>query len=212
MLLQQEKNSLSLQVEEKTKQLFEQSRMAQMGEMISMIAHQWRQPLGAISATAMELNMQIEFEKFDLKQEKEREECQTYFTNGLIEIDSYVQSLTNTIDDFRNFYKPNKESETIFLSEPINKALDIIKSSFSSDGIEVVQTCMSQKKIKLYSNELMQVVLNILKNAQDNFKEKGIKDPKIFISCIDSEDGIMLDICDNGDGIPEDVLPKIFDP
>ena len=199
---------------EQQKQLLAQSRMAQMGEMISMIAHQWRQPLGAISSTAIDLNMQIEFENFDLEKERGRKECQSYFTNGLGEIDGFVQNLTNTIDDFRNFYQPNKESSSVYFIEPISKALNIIKASFLSDGIEIVQTCVTcDKKVKIHSNELMQVILNILKNSQDNFKEQGTKNPKIIITCKCSiEDKIILEICDNGGGISEDILPKIFDP
>ena len=198
----------------KDEQLIQQSRLAQMGEMISMIAHQWRQPLGAISSTAIDLNMQIEFENFDLEKERGRKECQSYFTNGLGEIDGFVQNLTNTIDDFRNFYQPNKESSSVYFIEPISKALNIIKASFLSDGIEIVQTCVTcDKKVKIHSNELMQVILNILKNSQDNFKEQGTKNPKIIITCKCSiEDEIILEICDNGGGIPDDVLPNIFNP
>jgi len=204
--------------------LIQQSKLAQMGEMISMIAHQWRQPLGAISSTSIDLSMKIELEMFNLKEEKGRKECQAYFNNGLQEIDGFVQNLTNTIDDFRNFYKPNKQTEITSLCKPVNKAINIIKASFTSESIEIIEifcfTCQN-KKVKLYTSEMMQVILNIFKNSQDNFKEKALKDgashkiknPKITISCkCTSDDKIILDICDNGGGIDEDILPKIFDP
>jgi C4-dicarboxylate-specific signal transduction histidine kinase len=123
-----------------------------------------------------------------------------------------VQNLTTTIDDFRNFYKPNKESDFILLHEPIHKALSIIRGALASDSIEIVEKCTSKNKVKLYSNEIMQVILNILKNAQDNFKEKATKNPKISISCRDSDDKVIIEICDNGGGIAEDILPKIFNP
>ena len=200
------------QQKKQEEQLLAQSRMAQMGEMISMIAHQWRQPLGAISSTAIDLNMQIEFENFDLEKERGRQECQTYLTNGLEEIDGFVQNLTNTIDDFRNFYKPNKERDTVLINEIVSKALNIIKPSCISDGIEIVDINKSKNLIIAYSNELMQVILNILKNAEDNFKEKAVSDPKIFITSTDKDNKVILEINDNGGGISEDILPKIFDP
>ena len=202
------------QAEEK---LIHHMKHAQMGEMIAMIAHQWRQPLSAISSTSIDLKMQIELEIFDLTQDKGREECQAYFSNALNDVNGYVQSLTSTIDDFRNFYKPDKQTELVSFYEPVSKAINIIKGSFISDGIEIIElrtTCIAcNMKTKIYTNEMMQVILNILTNSQDNFIEKEIKDPKITITCqCGSDDKIAIEICDNGGGIPEDILPKIFDP
>ncbi|QOY55839.1 sensor histidine kinase [Candidatus Sulfurimonas marisnigri] len=202
-------------VKQKDEQLLQHVRLAQMGEMISMIAHQWRQPLGAISATSINLRMRIMLEAFDLNKEEGRKECQAYFTDGLKDIEIFTQSLTTTIDDFKNFYKPNKQADLVSFYEPVSKALNIIRGSLISDGIEIVEPCITcnNKRAKIYTNELMQVILNILKNAQDNFKEKKIKDPEITITCkCDSDDKIILDICDNGGGIPEEIIDKIFDP
>ena len=196
--------------------IFQQSKMAQMGEMISMIAHQWRQPLGAISSTSIDLSMQIEFEKYDLKKEDEREDFQTYINDGLNDINKLVQSLTTTIDDFRNFYRPNKEANIVYLTEPINRALDIMKGPLNSDGIKIVELCTKcDKKIKMFNNEMIQVILNILKNAQDNFKEKNISDPKITIKCscdTVGSDAFILEILDNGGGISNDIIGSIFNP
>ena len=197
---------------EKDQKIQEQSKMAQMGEMISMIAHQWRQPLGAISSTSIDLNTKIELETFDLEGAKGREECQTYFSNGLKNIDEFVKNLTTTIDDFRNFYSPNKEADIALVYEIINKALNIIRDSLASDNIETVEKYICYEKAKIYSNEIMQVILNIMKNSQDNFKEKMIKNPRISITCKDAEDKVAVEICDNGGGIPENILPNIFDP
>ena len=194
--------------EEKNILMLQQSRMAQMGEMISMIAHQWRQPLGAISSTSIDLNMTIELDTFDLKEEKGREECQTYFNNGLKGIDKFVKSLTNTIDDFRNFYKPNKQSDTIKLEEVCKKSLAIIKTSLINNNINIIEDYCCDDKLNIYTNEMTQVVLNILKNSQDNFLEKDIKNPYIKITTKDK----VLSICDNGGGIPDDIMDKVFDP
>jgi len=193
-------------------QLRERARMAQMGEMISMIAHQWRQPLGAISSTSINLQVKMELGVFDLEHETGKVEFKAYMTDQLGKIDSFVKSLTNTIDDFRNFYKPNKKSKLVFVKEPLTKALGIVRASFESEGIEIIDSVGSTKKIKLHVNEIMQVVLNILKNAHDNFIEKKIKTPKIYLSCEDVENGVLIKIRDNGGGIPEDILEKIFDP
>ena len=200
------------EIQKQEQLMFQQTRMAQMGEMISMIAHQWRQPLGAISSTSIDLGMKIEFDTFDLEEEKAREECKSYFTESLKDIDKYVQNLSTTIDDFRNFYKPNKQSDIVLVHETISKALNIIRVSFISDNIEIVEKYICYEKAKIYSNEIMQVILNILKNSQDNFKEKGIKNPKITITCKDSNDKVVIEICDNGGGIPDGTMNNIFDP
>ena len=196
----------------KDQQLVQQSRMAQMGEMISMIAHQWRQPLGAIAASSIDLKMKIAFASFDLDKKESQEACTTYFDKQLTSIEEYVQGLTTTIDDFRNFYKPNKERKTISINEPIKKSLSIMAASAASNGVEITTEYESQKTLALFDSELMQVFLNILKNAQDNFKEKKILDAKITIKTEDTAEGVKVEICDNGGGIPEDIKTKIFDP
>jgi len=194
------------------KQLFAQSRLAQMGEMLSMIAHQWRQPLGAISTTASNLKLKLELDIFDLSTPEGIEEASQYFSEKLENIENFVQNLTTTIDDFRNFYKPNKQSVLVHIKDPFEKALKIIEASFLSDGIEIIKEHKSQKEIHLYQNEIMQVILNILKNSQDNFREQRTKEPKIYLSCQDTKDGINIQICDNGGGIHHSIIDKVFDP
>ncbi|MFT5661925.1 MAG: two-component system sensor kinase FixL [Sulfurimonas sp.] len=189
-------------------QMLQQSRLAQMGEMISMIAHQWRQPLGAISTTAANLSLKLEIDTFDLETKKSKEECSTYFLQRLANIESYIESLTNTIDDFRNFYKPNKERVFIKLDTILARSLNIIKSSLTNDGIEILYYSNDSQEIEMYDNEMMQVLLNILKNAQDNFLEKDVKYPKIIINVEDKK----ISITDNGKGIHEDIIGRIFDP
>ena len=190
------------------KQLFEQSRLAQMGEMISMIAHQWRQPLAAISATAIGLKFKMDLEAFDLDTKEGQDEQGLLFRESLTKIESYTQNLSTTIDDFRNFYKPNKKTVITNFESIVTKSLSIIQDSFISDEIELAFSYNSSEEMELHDNEMMQVVLNILKNAQDNFKEKQTKNPKITIST----DTKSLSVWDNGGGISENVLKQIFDP
>ena len=197
---------------DKDQKLVQQSRMAQMGEMISMIAHQWRQPLGAIAASSIDLKMKIAFASFDLDKKEGQEECTAYFDEQLSNIETYVQGLTTTIDDFRNFYKPNKEKKTMTINEPIEKSLSIIEAVAKASGVEIIKDFKSVKMGELYDSELMQVFLNIIKNAQDNFKEKEISNARIMITTMDIPEGVKVEICDNGGGIPEDIIKKIFDP
>ena len=213
--LQDLNKSLELKIKEeleknryKDQQILQQSRLAQMGEMISMIAHQWRQPLGAISTTAANLEMKIHLEAFDLNTKEGQEEQNKYFLEKLGNVEVFVENLTTTIDDFRNFYKPNKKSVIVRLDDIIIKSLNVIRASLIDENVEIVESFFCKNKMELYDNELMQVVLNILKNAQDNFIEKKILNPKITIKT----ENKTISICDNGGGIPQEILEKIFDP
>ncbi|NOR58681.1 MAG: hypothetical protein GQ474_09190 [Sulfurimonas sp.] len=178
--------------------MFEQSRLAQMGEMISMIAHQWRQPLASISSISSTLS-------FDVMMDNYKKE---FFAARLDSIADLSQHLSRTIDDFRNFYKPNKQKVALKLEKVISTSLNIIKSSLISENIEITEEYNSKDEIEVYESELSQVILNIFKNAQDNFKEKQTKDPYIKITT----ENRTISICDNGGGIPEDIIEKIFDP
>jgi signal transduction histidine kinase len=183
-----------------------------MGEMISMIAHQWRQPLGTISSTIINIQAKINMEKFDLDKKEDVIACQTFIEKKLENIDEYVQGLSTTIDDFRNFYNPNKERKVVSINEPIQKSLDIIKTSLHTKGISLQESYNSSKTFAMADGELMQVFLNILKNAQDNFKEKETPHPMISIKTFDIDNGVCAEISDNGGGISEEVKAKIFDP
>ncbi|MCH9812343.1 MAG: PAS domain-containing protein [Epsilonproteobacteria bacterium] len=201
------------ELKEKDRQLLQQSRLAQMGEMISMIAHQWRQPLSAIASTSIDLKLKMAMGDFDLARGEQRQECAIYLKSNLDKIDYYVKNLTTTIDDFRNFYKPNKKAVRVLISAPVKKALNIIRDAFEVSNIRIEEHYNCKQKVEIYENEMMQVILNLLKNAQDNFKEKRIKNPKIKISTMDLDNGkVRLEIFDNGGGIEEEVLQKIFDP
>lgn len=203
-----ESKLLQQEAEAKDKQLLMQSRMAQMGEMISMIAHQWRQPLSAISATAADLKVKLTLETFDLSVQTSQDEFNNYFISNLENIEEYTVNLSNTINDFRNFYKPNKDTQSIKLEDILNKALSIIESSMRSDNIEIITNSDCQQELELHDGELMHVFLNILKNTQDNFNERNIQNPRLIIDVKDTE----ISFTDNGGGISEDILEKIFDP
>ena len=212
-------NTLELKVKDaisdtrkKEKLLQEQSRLAQMGEMISMIAHQWRQPLSAISSSVMGIQSKLSIGKFDFNKEQDRVKFLKFLEKKHQNIGDYVKTLSDTIDDFRNFFKPDKIKEKVSFNEPIKRALKIVETSMSSKGIDIKCSFNTVNEVYMYQNELMQVILNILKNAEDNFQEKGIENPQIDIVTSSTPTGCKIEISDNGGGIPEDILPNIFDP
>ena len=221
MILMPDKKSILANVKDMTKEnkkkveqqkneqyLIQQSKMVQMGEMISMIAHQWRQPLSAISSTAIDLKLKLQLETFNFDTKDGIDEASSYFLNSLSDIENFIKNLTSTIDDFRNFYKPNKTAINISLKEITKKSLNIIKASLHSDNINIIENYTLDEKIDIYDGEMMQVILNIFQNSQDNFKEKNIENPYIKIKINKNK----ISICDNGGGIPEDILEYIFNP
>jgi len=203
-----EENRLKKEHQKQEQQMLQQSRLAQMGEMISMIAHQWRQPLGAIAATVLNMKLHFEFEHFNLETQKGRDECQLFLKEKFTNIEDYVKNLTTTIDDFRNFYKPNKKRVKSSLQEVVAKTLKIIRTSIETDNIEIVEVYNDEMPFEIYENEMMQVLLNIFNNAQDNFKENTRTHPQITITANEN----TLLICDNGGGISNEIIGKIFDP
>jgi len=200
------------QIKDKEKLLLEQSRLAQMGEMISMIAHQWRQPLGAISSAVFSVQTKLALGKFDLDKKEGVNQLLEFLEKKHGSINQYVEFLSATIDDFRNFFKPDKSKESIMVTIPIHRALQIVKSSLESKGIYLETNFDCNEAVDMYQNEMMQVILNILKNAEDNFMEKSIEKPKIVISTYLEDKNYVISLLDNGGGIPEDILKNIFDP
>lgn len=119
-----------------------------------------------------------------------------------------MQNLSSTINDFRDFYKPNKRSVNVSLEHVINKAMRIVQASLVNHNIQIIYDYNSDLIFELYDNEMMQVILNIIKNAQDNFIEKEIQEKIITIST----DKNSISISDNGGGINKDIIEKVFDP
>ena len=196
----------------KEKLLQQQTRLVQMGEMLSMIAHQWRQPLNAISSSIAIVQIKMAKNRFDLDKKEEREEFLNFLEEKHNSISNYTESLSETIDDFRNFFKPDKQKTKVSLTKPIIKALAIATPSILNKGIKINTSYGVDGEIEIYKNELMQVILNILKNAEDNFKEKEIKNGKIDISTYKEKGAYIIKICDNGGGVAPEIMPKIFDP
>ena len=186
----------------KDQQMLEQSRLAQMGEMLSMIAHQWRQPLAAITATTGSLSLHIELDTCNEK----------YIGEGIEKINTFTQHLSTTITDFRNFFKPDKQMMLTSLDEIVLGSLKIIRMTLEAQGIKIELLLEAKEEFHSYPNELKQVVLNILKNAQDVFSEKETKNPCITIKSVSLKDEFKLMINDNAGGISDENILYIFDP
>lgn len=197
---------------QKDQHILQQSRLAQMGEMISMIAHQWRQPLGSISAVVAGLKLKLLLNKFDLTSDEGREAHKLFTNESLHKIEEYVRFLTNTIDDFRNFFKPDKHQESVVTITLVNRTLEIIGKALEINGIHLTIEQHAHRKITTYANELTQVILNILKNAEDVIKERGVYHPQVTITTKEKDGYQIIEIEDNAGGIAPHILPHIFEP
>jgi len=193
--------SIRLTDEEKESQkeiLVHQSKLASMGEMIGNIAHQWRQPLTYLSYNFMTLK---EAEKQNVLESK-------YLHKKLDEATVQLEFMSQTIDDFKDFYAPKKEKELFTFYKATNEVLELMKQMFQQHKIEIVLEVREEKEIKNYKNEYKQVVLNLLSNAKDALVQKEIENPKIVI-LIDSK---SISISDNAGGIDRKIINRIFEP
>lgn len=181
--------------------LIQQSRLAAMGEMIGYIAHQWRQPLNALSILIA--NIRDEYEFHELTQESLDQSVKRAL--GLL------QGMSATIDDFRDFFKPNKEKSVFSLDLVVQDVLDILGSSLSHHNIEVTHAIAKGIRISGFPNELAQVVLNIVNNAKEAILSSGHRGGLIDIGAERDNDRVRLAVRNNGGCIPDDVLPSIFD-
>ena len=194
----------SAKAREKDKQMIQQSRFAALGEMIGNIAHQWRQPLSAINTTASGMQLQMELGL------SSNEDIKKSYSN----IMGYVDFLTQTIEDFRGFFKDDKEKIDFNITEIINKTLSIANVTYKDNYIELMVDFANKETLISHGmpSELSQVLLNILNNAKDAIITKEIEQRYVHIRYEQKNQFNTIYIQDNAGGIPEDILPKIFDP
>ncbi len=191
------------ELKQKDEMMIAQSRSAAMGEMISMIAHQWRQPISVISMSAN--NMLLDLELGNLNDEEVQQEAK--------DILEQTRYLSNTIDDFRDFFKPSKELEEVNIEELLENSLKMMSKSLENSSIVYKIDVAPTPKIKVYSRELVQVFINILKNAKEALVEnRKEEDREITVIIKESENSIIINMCNNGGRIEERNLSKIFDP
>lgn len=185
----------------KDRLLSQQQKMVSMGQMLENIAHQWRQPLSLITtnASAVKLKKQIN----DLDDE--------FLNNSLDSILNTSKYLSNTIDDFRYFFKPQKEKSDFYLEKCCAKTIDLINSNFLNYDIKIIYK-IENIKVCGYETELIQVLINILNNAKDALVTSNNSEKFIFIDIFKKEDKAIIEINDNAGGIDEKIIDKVFEP
>ncbi|MFT5836003.1 MAG: signal transduction histidine kinase [Sulfurimonas sp.] len=199
------KNSVNAALKQeraKDKILIEQSRLASMGEMIEQIAHQWRQPLNDLGL----LNQDLYF-KQQLGTMKEEDFIKTHES-----MDSSIKYMSDTIDDFRNYYKSNKDEEEYQLATAINRILTILRPTLEHFNIKMTLKLDEEIHVQNVKNELQQVILIIINNAKDAMISNETQDKKISIELKSDEKNAYIYIDDNGGGIPQQIKSKIYDP
>lgn len=183
--------------------MMSQSRHAAMNDMISMLAHQWRQPIAAISMGANNILIDIELENLDAEVLKKT-------SNDIL---TQTKELSQTINNFKNFFKPEKELEEISVEDIFKETFKIIGKSLDNNGIKVTQNFNTPYKMYTYSNELIQIFLNIITNAQEALLKNKAESKEINIEV--NEEGnktVVITICNNGESIDKDTIDKIFEP
>ena len=191
------------EIEKRQSILHQQSKMAAMGEMIGNIAHQWRQPLSTISASATGVLISKDLGVLE----------DSLLNDSLHKINKSAQYLSKTIDDFRNFFNPEKIKNKFLLKDTMKITSELVSAQFNSQNIEIIEN-IEDIEINSYENELIQALINILNNAKDALKSKEQKLDKklIFIDIYKSKKELVIKIKDNAGGILDENINKIFNP
>ena len=180
----------------------QQSKLAQMGEMVNMIAHQWRQPLNAVSAASIKLSMQDEM---DLLTSEKLQETTAF-------IGEMVQEMSKTIDDFMNFTKPTDTKEPVLFHEIVDDIMHLMKAQLKNHNIEFIQEIDKNLSLLTYRKDVEHVLINLFSNARDAFEEKEIEKKYIKLKVFFEGKDCIVQVSDNAGGIPADVIDRIFDP
>jgi PAS domain S-box-containing protein len=190
------------ELREKERLLIQQSRQAALGEMIGNIAHQWRQPLNTLGLLIQELAMEYETGEMD------RPSLEITVDNAM----QIIQHMSQTIDDFRNFFRPDKGKVSFGVRQVVDKVVSIIGASLKEHRIELEVSTNCDPQVEGYPNEYSQVLLNILLNARDALSERRIDKPRIQVALSEEMGKTVVTIEDNAGGIPDAIMDKIFDP
>jgi len=180
--------------------LMQQSKMAAMGEMLDAVAHQWKQPLNALSMYAELIKINYEDGEVDA----------AYIEQFQKDIETQISHMTDTLATFRNFFRPTTELHSFDLRRVVDDVLLLAKDELTKNTIEV--EVVEEGTLELYGseNEFKHLLLNVINNAKDAFNDNGVKSRKITIRIIADEKNPRLEVEDSAGGIPESVIDKIF--
>lgn len=188
-------------VREKDKMLFQQSKLAAMGEMIDAIAHQWKQPLSIVA-------IQTSMMRYNLNN------GQVITENDILtvsdEIDEQVNLLVETIDEFRKFFRTNIKKENVPINQEIKKVLLLLKNTIKMNSIQIDILGDENLCVYIAPNEFKHIIINLVNNSKDAFIENEINDRKIFFELLKEDKGVLIKVKDNAGGIPEAIIDKIF--
>jgi PAS domain S-box-containing protein len=186
--------------------LLMQSRFATMGEMISMIAHQWRQPLNVLSLIMVNINLKLEFGSLE----------NDFLFEQIEKADKTIKHMSATIDDFKNLLSKDTKSKVVELKDIVDKAISIVGPQLVAHNIFIDLECEKTIQVYLNDSELTQVLLNIISNSKDAIIEHNLEHSTIRISSkeekIDNERYIILSLEDRAGGIDEEIIHKVFEP
>jgi len=182
--------------------MFQQSKLASLGEMLQNIAHQWRQPLGALSMIIQSFQAKFISGKLDKEFIDSRVEDATIL----------AQNMSDTLEDFRTFFDPNKSLQKFSIKKAITKSIDLTKYQLDNEKIKIKLALRDDIEIFGFKNELIHVILNLINNSKDALIEKDVLDKRIRIIVKPIHDNILISVVDNARGIKSDIIPKVFDP
>ncbi|MGE4382501.1 MAG: sensor histidine kinase [Arcobacter sp.] len=183
--------------------MFQQARFASLGEMLNNIAHQWRQPLGSITMIIQSFQTKMSLGKLTPSFVEEK------VNDALL----LASNMSNTLDDFRNFFSPNKIKSEFSIKNCIEHSIELSKYFLNQEEIKVELKVRKDVKINSYYNELSHVFLNIISNSKDALSSNVDKNDRIIKIIVNKfKNSLVVNIVDNGGGIPKEVLPKIFEP
>ncbi len=178
-----------------------QSKLASMGEMLENIAHQWRQPLSVITMGASGIKLKKELELLD----------DSFLSETLDSILKSSSYLSQTIDDFKYFFKPSKDKSKFSLESCFEKSLNVLSLKLNSENIQIIKN-IEEIEILGYESELVHVFMNILNNAKDAFSDSKVKKKFIYVDISKTKEKIIIKIKDNAGGVNPSIIDKIFDP
>lgn len=193
---------LSAREQEKILLMSMQSRQASMGEMIGNIAHEWRQPLNIIALLIQDLRESYDAGKFTRK----------YLDDSINKTMDVIQYMSQTIEDFSNFFTPEKEKTLFSVHDAIHRAISFLNPELKRREFLIEIDVPEDILINGYPNEYGHVLLNIIRNAKDEFVERNTLEPKISINAFKESDKVVVTITDNAGGISDDIIDKVFDP